>query len=171
VTEALSGPFVIAALALCVAGVAKLRSPRPAAEALRAAGLPSHPSLVRAFAAAELALGLYAALSASTIAAFVVAAMYAGFAGLTLVLHRRHAACGCFGADGAPASPGHSAISAALAATATATAIWHAHGLRWIADRPPATAGALAIGIAGAVFALVVAYSELPAAWSAWSPR
>lgn len=170
-TEALSGPFVIAALALCVAGVAKLRSPRPAAEALRAAGLPSHPWLVRAFAAVELALGAYAALSVSTVAAVAVAVMYAGFAGLTLVLHRRHAACGCFGADGAPASPGQSAISAALAATAAATAVWHAHGLRWVVSRPPATAATLALGICGAVFALVVAYSELPAAWSAWNAR
>lgn len=170
-TEALSGPFAIAALALCVAGVAKLRSPNPAAEALRAAGLPSRPWLIRAFAAAELALGAYAALSASTAAAIAVAVTYAGFAGLTLVLHRRRAACGCFGAGEAPASPAQSAISAALAAAAAATAIWHAHGVRWIVARPPATAGALAIGIAGAVFALVVAYSELPAAWSAWSAR
>jgi hypothetical protein len=171
VTEALSGPFVIAALALCVAGVAKLRSPDPAAEALRAAGLPSRSWVIRTFATAELALGAYAALSASVVAAVGVASLYAGFAGLTLVLHRRHAACGCFGAGEAPASPGQSAISAALAATAAATAIWHAHGLRWIVSRPPGTAAPLALGIAGAVFALVVAYSELPAAWSAWSAR
>jgi uncharacterized membrane protein YphA (DoxX/SURF4 family) len=171
VTDVLSGPFAIAALALCVAGVAKLRSPVPAAQALRAAGLPSRRWLIRVFATAELALGAYAALSASTAAAVAVAAMYTGFAGLTLVLHRRHAACGCFGAGEAPASPAQSAISAALAATAAATVIWHAHGLRWIVSRPPGTAATLAVGICGAVFALVVAYSELPAAWSAWSAR
>jgi hypothetical protein len=171
VAEALTGPFVIAALALCVAGLAKLRSPNPAAQALSIAGVPSSPLLIRTFAAAECALGAFAALTVSTAAAMAVAVTYAGFAGLTLVLHRRHAACGCFGAEGAPASPAQSVISAALAATAIATALWHAHDLRWIVSRPPATAGALAIGIAGAVFALVVAYSELPEAWSAWSAR
>jgi hypothetical protein len=171
VSGALAGPFLVAALALCVAGLAKLRSPRPAADALRAAGLPSHPWLIRTFAAAELALGAYAALTTSTAAAIAVGATYAGFAGLTLVLHRRHAACGCFGREGAPASPAQSAISAVLAAVAAAAAIWHPHDLSWIVSRSPMTAASLVIGIGGAVFALVVAYSELPAAWSAWSIR
>jgi hypothetical protein len=171
VREVLAGPFLIASLALCVAGVAKLRSPRPAAQALAAAGLPGHPQLVRVFAAYELALGVYAALSTSTVAALAIAATYAGFAGLTLVLHRRRASCGCFGAEGAPASRAQSAISALLAATGAATAIWHAHGISWIVSRSPTTAFALAFGTGGAVFALVVAYSELPAAWSAWSAR
>jgi hypothetical protein len=171
VSEVLAGPFLIAALALCVAGLAKLRSPQPAAHALAVAGLPSNAELVRVFAAYELALGVYAALSASTAAAIAVAATYAGFAGLTLVLHRRRASCGCFGAEAAPASRAQSAISAVLAGTAVATAVWHAHGVSWIVARPPATVLALAVGIGGAVFALVVAYSELPAAWGAWSAR
>jgi hypothetical protein len=171
VSGALAGPFLVAALALCVAGLAKLRSPRPAADALSAAGIRSHPHLVRAFAAFELALGVYAALTTSTAAAVAVAATYTGFAWLTLVLHRRRAACGCFGAEGAPASPAQSAISAVLAAVAVAAAIWHAHDLSWIVSRSPVTAASLLIGIGGAVFALVVAYSELPAAWGAWSAR
>ncbi len=168
---ALAGPFLVASLALCVAGLAKLRSPRPAAEALRVAGLPSYAWLIRSFAAAELALGAYAALSTSTAAAVAVATTYAGFAGLTLVLHRRRAACGCFGSEGAPASPAQSAISAVLAAVAAAAAIWHPHDVSWIVSRSPVTAASLVIGIGGAVFALVVAYSEVPAAWSAWSAR
>jgi hypothetical protein len=169
--QALAGPFLAAALALCVAGLAKLRSPRPAAEALAVAGLPSHPWLIRCFAACELALGMYAALSGSTLAAIAMAATYAGFAGLTLLLHRRHAACGCFGSEGAPASPAQSAISAVLAAVAAAAAISHAHDLSWIVSRSAVTAASLLIGIGGAVFALVVAYSDLPVAWSAWSAR
>jgi hypothetical protein len=171
VREVLAGPFLIAALALCVAGLAKLRSPQPAAQALAVAGLPGNAQLVRAFAAYELALGVYAALSTSVAAAIAVAATYTGFAVLTSALHRRQASCGCFGAEGAPASPAQSAISAVLAATAVATAAWHAHGLSWIVARPPATVLALVLGIGGAVFALVIAYSELPAAWNAWSPR
>jgi hypothetical protein len=171
VSGALAGPFLVAALALCVAGLAKLRQPRPAADALRAAGLPSYTWLIRSFAAAELALGAYAALSPSTVAAVAVAITYTGFAGLTLVLHRRRAACGCFGAGGAPASPAQSAISAVLAAAAAAAAIWRPHDLSWIVSRSPVTAASLVIGIGGAVFALVVAYSELPAAWSAWGAR
>jgi hypothetical protein len=171
VAQALSGPFLIAALTLCTAGVAKLRAPATAVDALRAVGLSVDPLAVRAFAGGELALGAAAVLSADAVVAIVLAALYAGFAVLTLVLHRRNATCGCFGETGAPASRAQSAISAALAVVCAAAAVGHAHGAPWILARSPLTAASLLIGIGAAVFATVVAYSELPAAWNAWSGR
>ena len=50
-------------------------------------------------------------------------------------------------------------------------AIDGAHGLPWILGRAPLEALVLGLGIATAVFATVVAYTELPAAWGAWSRR
>jgi hypothetical protein len=171
VAEALSGPFVIAALTLCVAGVAKLRSPALALNTLRAAHLPGGTGVIRIFALVELTLGIMAALSPGTVPAATLACLYAGFAALALVLHRRGAACGCFGDARTPASPSQSAISAALAALCAVAAVSHPPGVTWILNRSPAIATCLMIGIAGAVFATVVAYSELPAAWRAWDGR
>ncbi len=169
--EALSGPFLIAALTLCVAGVAKLRSPVLALNALRAARLPGGTGVIRIFAVAELTLGIAAALRPRTVPAAALACLYAGFAVLALVLHRRGATCGCFGDARTPASPSQSAISAALAAVCAVAAVSHPPGVTWILNRSPALATCLIIGIGGAVFATVVAYSELPSAWRAWDGR
>jgi hypothetical protein len=171
VADVLSGPFLIAALTLCVAGVAKLRSPAPAAGALRAARLPGNEAVVRVFAAGELALGIAAAVSPGTAIAAALACVYAGFAGLVLILHRRGAACGCFGEALTPASRAQSAISAALALVCAVAAAGETHGVGWVLGRTPATAASLVVGVAAAVFALVLAYSELPAAWNAWGGR
>ena len=169
--QALSGPFLIAALTLCVAGVAKLRSPAAALSTLRAAHLPGGTVAIRVFAGGEVTLGIVAALSPRTISAVALACLYAGFAALALVLHRRGAACGCFGDARTPASPSQSAISAALAAVCAVAAASRPPGVTWILERSPAIATCLVIGISGAVFATVVAYSELPSAWRAWDGR
>jgi hypothetical protein len=57
-------------------------------------------------------------------------------------------------------------LNVALMAVSLAAAIHQPHGLRWIAGQP-----VLVLGIAGSVFGIVVAYTELPRAWSAWSGR
>jgi hypothetical protein len=172
VTQALSGPFLIAALTLCVAGAAKLRAPGPAVDALRSMSRWGSPALIRVAGAGELGLGIAAAISPGTVTGVVLALVYAAFAGLALGLHRRGAACGCFGdASRTPASPAHSLISAALAATAAAAAFSDVHGLAWVAERPMFVATALMVGIAGATYGIAAAYTELPAAWEAWGGR
>jgi hypothetical protein len=97
--------------------------------------------------------------------------VYATFAAVTLLLHRLGAGCGCFGESRAPASPGQSALSAALAIVCGTAAFTHVHGAAWIVGRSPALAAVLVVGIIGAVFAIAATYSELPAAWEAWSGR
>jgi hypothetical protein len=171
VAQALSGPFLIAALTLCVAAVAKLRRPAPAAAALKALDLPGSETLIRLLAAAELALGLTAVVKPGVAPGAALAALYAAFAVVALALHHRGAACGCFGDRAAPASPMQTAISAALAAVCAVAAGSDVHGVAWIFGRSPALAAPLIIGITGAVFATAVAYSELPAAWGAWGGR
>jgi hypothetical protein len=164
-------PLIVAGLVLCVAGVAKLRDPAPATLALRALGLPAADHATRAFAACELTLGAGATIAPSTITAAALACVYAGFAVLVLVLSRRRAACGCFGSAGTEASPGQAAISAALALACAAAAIAPPHGIPWVLDRPSLELFVLAIGVVASVFGTVVAYTELPSAWNAWSER
>jgi hypothetical protein len=171
VAQALTGPYLIAALTLCVAGLAKLRAPNAAARAMRAARLPGNALAIRAFAVGEVALGAAAALLATPATAAALAAVYAAFAALALVLHRRGAECGCFGDSGTPASPMQSAISALLAVVCAAAAATSIHGVRWVLGRPPSIATILIAGIGGAVYATVAAYSELPSAWTAWGGR
>jgi hypothetical protein len=169
--QALTAPLLVAALILCTAGIAKLRSPATATRALAGAGLPSSTLAVRAFAAAELVLGAWSMLAPDRLAAAALACTYAGFAGLVLVLARRASSCGCFGAVEAPASRVQSIVSAALAVVSAAAAVWPAHGLGWVIHRPPGVASGLLVGIGGAVYGTVVAYTELPLAWTSWSAR
>lgn len=163
--SALTIPHAVAALVLCVAGLAKLRSPRSAALAVGIA-----PAALRAFGALEVALGMWAVLGAGAASSVSMAALYVGFAVLALVLARRGDACGCFGQTGEPASPVQSLLSVALALIAAVSAVAAPHALRWILERPAQTATVLVVGTGGAVYGVVLAYAVLPQLWRSWSP-
>lgn len=167
-SAALTAPFLAAGGVLCVSGAAKLRSPRTAVPALARLGLPARASLVRAIAAAELVLGATALAAPGRVVALVVAGAYAGFAVVALRLHSLRAACGCFGESDAPASRVQATLSAVIALAALTAAVWPPGGLGWLVGRPVAAALALALGVGGCVYGLVIAYTELPSAWAAW---
>ena len=168
---ALSGPYAVAAAVLCVAGLAKLRSPASAARALTGVGLPAGASAIRVFAVAELGLGSWALISPALLASALLACVYAGFSVLALLLWRRAESCGCFGAEGAPATPLQALISVLFAALCTAATGTSPHGLSWALGRPLGSAAVLVLGTAAAVYGTVLAYSELPQAWRSWSPQ
>lgn len=168
-SAALVPPFVVAALLLCVAGGLKLRSPEAAAAALHALALPGGVWAIRALAAAELALGGLCAVHPTGVSAAVLAGAYGAFSAVAALLVRKRAACGCFGEGELPATMSHSAAGAALGAVAAATALAGPRGFGWILGRPATTATVLVLGIAGALYATVIVYTELPAAWAAWS--
>ncbi len=171
-SAALTGPYLAAAGLLCVSGVAKLRRPDPAVQALVVAGLPARRWVVRVLSGAELTLGLLALVAGGRWPAATVAGAYAGFAAFSLRLARRRAACGCFGEGQAPASGAQTGLSAALALACAVAAVWPPEGLHGLLGRSPATVCVLGVGLVGAVYAAVLAYTELPAAWSSWSaPR
>ena len=173
--DVLTPPLALAALVLCVAGLSKLRSPGAAVDALRSVGpgramtTAASTGLVRAFALLELALGGLCLARPSSASAGAVACVYAGFSALALILARRRSPCGCFGGHREPASGAQSLLSAALAVVAVGAAIWGSHGVPWLLGRPAITAVALTVGLAGGAYALVIAYTELPLAWSAWT--
>ena len=58
--DVVTGPFLAAAGLLVVAGVPKVLDPLPLVRALRTAELPVHRQLVRAFAAGEVLVGVWA---------------------------------------------------------------------------------------------------------------
>ncbi len=91
------------AVLLALAGLAKVRRPQPAVEALRAAGVPAPGGLVRILAVAEVAVAAAGLVAGGRMAAAILAAAFlclaigaaagGGAAGSV--------ACGCFGdADG-----------------------------------------------------------------------
>jgi hypothetical protein len=155
--DALTVPHAVAAIVLCIAGMAKLRTPGTAATAL---GVPS--GLVRAFSVYELALGA-GALAWPGLSP-LLALTYLGLAGVTAVLARRALSCGCFGEGDAPASIAQSILSVVLALASVAAA----HPIGWLFARSPGSAAVLVAGIVAAVYGTVVAYSEIPPAWRAW---
>jgi hypothetical protein len=164
VSAALAPPFIVSALVLCVAGLAKLRAPQTAAAAL---GLPTW--LVRALAAGELALGAACAIHPTGAGAAALAAVYSVFAVVATVLRRRRVACGCFGDNDLPVSRAHVIASELLAGVAVAAAFIAPHGLGWLAGQPGLRGAVLMAGVAGAVYATVLIYTSVPKAWAAWS--
>jgi hypothetical protein len=171
VASALSAPYAVAAVLLCVAGLAKLRSPSAAVRALGTIGLTVGSTPVRAFAAGEVALGAWCALAPVPVSSAVMACVYLGFAGLTVLLARRAASCGCFGGDRVPASITQSILSLCLALVSLAAVRWVPHGIGWMLERPASLATVWVLGTAGAVYGTVLAYTELPLAWRSWGAR
>jgi hypothetical protein len=121
--ELAAGPFLAAAALLVVAGVPKVVDPVPLVRALRATGMPVPPLLVRAFALAEVAIGVWALVAPGRVSSGLVAAAYLVF---TLFVARVLArggvlgSCGCFGRADTPATRTHLGLTAA----ATLVALW-----------------------------------------------
>jgi hypothetical protein len=164
VSEALAPPFLVASLVLCIAGLAKLRAPATAAAALGV-----RPWMIRALAVGEVALGAVCVIHPTRVTAAVLAAAYGTFAAVAAMLRRRRVACGCFGDNDLPVSQAHVIASELLGAVAAAAAVASPRGLPWLVSQPAWTAGVLAVGIAGAAYAIVLVYTEVPRAWAAWS--
>lgn len=121
-----------AALLLAVSGAAKVRHPGPAAAMLvRLLHRPARDRagaalLVRGTGLGELAVGLALVVTGSRVAAVLLAAAYAGFAAVAVLLLRTGAgrtSCGCFGAADSPIGPAHLVLTAAGAAAGVAAAI------------------------------------------------
>ncbi len=166
-SEALAPPFLVGSLVLCIAGLAKLRAPATAAAALGLGRVG--PYSIRALAVGELALGAACVIHPTRVLAVALAAAYAVFATVAVVLKRRRAACGCFGDNDLPVSPAHVVASELLGTVAVAAAVASPRGLGWMASQPAGIAGVLAVGIAAATYATVLVYTDVPRSWAAWS--
>src|SRR5262245_7284812 len=146
---ALTGPALIAALLLVVAGASKAVDPAMTVGALRALGLPSAKPLVRAGAAAELLLGLLVLAAGWAVAWWLVAASYLAFAAFVAAALRAGTlvgSCGCFAREDTPPHPLHVVIDVALAAAAVLGVV---APLGAIADAPGEGAVVAGLGVLG----------------------
>jgi hypothetical protein len=140
-----AGPFLIAALLLAAAGVAKVVDPTNTVGALRKLGAPVPAPLVRGGGAFEVALAVAAAITGAPVLAVLVAVSYLLFTAFVLVALGRGlpiGSCGCFGKVDTPPSPIHvvvnlGAVVAALGvATGDGTGIGHAVAAQPLAGVP-----------------------------------
>jgi hypothetical protein len=127
--QALTAPYLAAALLLLAAGLAKAIEPLSLVRALRAAGLTVRAPLlarwVRVLAGAEALLGLAGAVHPTRLPAIGVAVSYAGFTAFVLRALSAGsplASCGCFGKVDTPPTPGHVVVTAALALSSAGVA-------------------------------------------------
>jgi hypothetical protein len=125
VSAALSGPYLVAAALLAVAGAEKLWHPDGTRRALVAAGWPAPRPAVRLGGALEAALGVSAALVGGPLLAAGVAASYLLLSGFVLFALTRGtplSSCGCFGQVDTPPTIGHLTVNLVAAAVAAGVA-------------------------------------------------
>lgn len=116
-----AGPLLAGAALLALAGAAKVVRPEGTARALRQAGLPARPWVVRCLAAAEVVVGVAGATVGGAGPALAVGVSYvvlAGFVALAIVRRWPLTTCGCFGEPDSPPTVLHVLIDAGLGAAA-----------------------------------------------------
>ena len=170
-----SGPILaVAAGVLVVSGFAKLRRPVPAAEAVRAVGLPGGVASVRALAVVETAVGAICLIHPVPLAAGALAVLYLALAGFVLLAWRLPeppASCGCMGTDeDPPPHPLHAAIDVLLACAGVLAAVSPAAGVGSMVADAPALALPLLAGLACGVVLVRAALETLPAVILAYAP-
>lgn len=165
--------LAVAAGVLVVAGLAKLRHPNAAAEAVAAADLPGGAAVVRAAAGVEVAVGLLCLVQPSPAACGLLALVYAGLAGFVLRAWRAPeppASCGCAGSDReSPPHPVHVVIDLLLGLVGLAAAVSGPTAALDLAQGP-AEAAVLVLGIGAAVALVLAALETLPTVLFSYRP-
>lgn len=157
-----AGPFVAACSLLAIAGIGKITNPRPAREAVAAAGLRLPRAAVAGFGTLELVAGV-TGIAIGRAAALAVAACYLVLTAFAWRLLRRAPAtpCACLGSSSAPVSRVHVIVNVAAVGTAIAAASGGSP-LAPLTDHP--FAGVLFVTLVGCCVELVaLAFDALPA--------
>jgi hypothetical protein len=127
-----AGPFLVASLLLTVAGALKAYDPATTAGALRRAGLPVHPVIVRIGGGLEAVVGIVAILTGGPVAAALVAVSYLLFTIFVVAAMVRSTpigSCGCFGKIDTPPSLVHVVLNVGAVVSATAVALGPGGGI------------------------------------------
>lgn len=165
-----TGPALVAAALIALAGAQKLLDPTMTVGALRSMGLPSWRWLVRAGSAGELALGVAAITVGRAATWWLVAISYMAFALFVVVALRRGTmigSCGCFGREDTPPHVSHVALNLALAGAAVAAAASQDGPLLDQLEQDPGAGALLVVLSAVAIYLLYAAYVHLPRALAA----
>jgi hypothetical protein len=135
-----AGPFLIAALLLAAAGIAKTIDPTNTVGAFRGFGWHVPAAAVRAGGATEALLAVVAVVTGAPAAAVAVAASYLLFTAFVVTARARHVpigSCGCFGKVDTPPSAVHVVVNLGAAAAAVGVALGDGTGIAdALADQP-----------------------------------
>lgn len=160
VVVALTVLVVLAAGLLVPAGIAKLRDPAVAREAL---GLPGRAApLVRLIGAGELALAAAVLATGARPAVVAIALTYAGFTLVATRQRSRGASCGCFGATETPTGWHHVLVDAAIALAAGAAALVGTPAPATLLADAPMAGVPLGVGVLVATASLQLVITALP---------
>jgi hypothetical protein len=171
--DVLAPVFFIAAGLLIAAGFAKIVRPRPTAQALSDVGWPASDGIARVVGVVEVCVGAAAMLAGgipAAVALSVVYLVFAAFLGFVLVAHPDAGSCGCAGAKAVPPSCLHLVLNLGAATVGAAFAAVAGPGaIAWIRELG-GTALIVVPGLALSAWLAVVAVTEAPTAWHAWTP-
>lgn len=160
----ITGPALVAAALLALAGAQKVIDPTMTVGALKALRVPASALAVRVGAAAELALGVAAISVGGALAWWLVAVSYLAFAAVVLAALRKGTmigSCGCFGREDTPPHISHVALNVVLAVVAVAATSSSQSVLDELLDNPWQGAVVTALS-ACSLYLLYAAYVELP---------
>ncbi len=161
----MTGPALVVAALLVLAGAQKVADPTMTVGALRALRLPSSPTLVRAGSLFEVLLGAVAVFVGGALSWGAVALSYLAFGAFVRFAMRSGTpigTCGCFGREETPPHWTHVALNVALAAIAVAVgATLDGAPVDEFSAHPGAAAVLVALS-ALAVALLYLAFVELP---------
>jgi methylamine utilization protein MauE len=170
VSDALAPLVWTLAALLTIAGIAKLRHPAPAANAMGRAGFGAGRLGARLTGLLECGIGVWVLVDPSVPALGALALAYATAASGIWAMRRADVDdCGCFG-ETASLEPSrlHLAVNLMAAATCALAALSPPPGLWQATERAPLEAVAILAGVAAATVLSYLAFTALPAAWSAY---
>ena len=160
-----TGPAAVAAGVLLVAGAAKVVRPDDTARALRIAGLPARPGVVRLGALAEVGIGAAALLGGHAVPRILVALSYVAFTAFLLFAMARHlplSSCGCFGEPDVPPTTTHVVVDLVAALAVGGAATVGAPGFVEVLGDQPLAGVPFAVLVAVGVAAAVLVLTTLP---------
>ena len=160
-----SGPFLIAAVLLAAAGVAKAIDPTMTVGALRRFGIPVSSAAVRGLGAIEAVLAVAAGVTGAPSLVLAVAISYVLFSAFVVIARSRRlpiGSCGCFGRLDTPPSWLHVAINLVAAASAVAVAARDGGGLTSTLDSQPLAGVPFLALIAVGTYAAFTALTVVP---------
>jgi len=160
-----AGPFLIAAVLLAAAGIAKLVDPANTVGALRGFGIGVPPAAVRLAGALEAALAVVAGSTGAALPALLVAASYVAFSvfvAAALVTHRPIGSCGCFGKVDTPPSALHLVVNLGAAVAAMGVASAGGGGLGSVLSAQPLAAVPFLLLVATGAYAAFALLTVVP---------
>jgi hypothetical protein len=170
----LTGPALLLAGLLVLAGAQKLLDPTMTVGALRSLGAPVSSALVRIGSGAELAIGAAALSVGGSLLWWAIAASYAGFGVFVVVALRSGTmigSCGCFGREETPPHWLHVVTDVVLAGGAAAVAIRSPGApIEAIADDPLAGAAVVGLAVVG-LYLVHAVFVSVPRTLAAAPPR